>query len=200
MDNLNIKEEFNKIDSPIKLLEFMDKYIQYGYKGKDNKLYTDYNSKEFNDNFHDNCIVQDYNGVLNTNIGTCWDQVELEREWFIDHHYKFKTYFICFDIKENHATHTFLVYEDNNKYYYFEHSFERFKGIHEFDNLNELLKYAVNNQINFVLENGNLNYNLNDYVVLFEYDKPNKDCSVDEFFDNIEKGRLLDYKNINRRW
>ena len=199
MDNLNIIDRFNKIDSPIKLLEFMDKYIIYGYKGKDNKLYIDYNSKEFNDNFHDNCIVQDYIGVLNTNIGTCWDQVELEREWFLNHHYKFNTYFICFDIKGNHATHTFLVYEDNNKYYYFEHSFETYKGIHEFDNLNELLKYVVNNQIKFVLENSNLNYNLNDYVVLFEYDKPNKDCSVDEFFDNIEKGRLLDYKNINRR-
>ena len=86
MDNLNIIDRFNKIDSPIKLLEFMDKYIIYGYKGKDNKLYIDYNSKEFNDYFHDNCIVQDYIGVLNTNIGTCWDQVELEREWFINHH------------------------------------------------------------------------------------------------------------------
>ena len=199
MDNLNIIDEFNDVDSPIKLLKFMDKYITYGYKGKDNKLYIDYNSKEFNDNFHDNCIVQDYIGVLNTNIGTCWNQVELEREWFFNHNYIFKTYFICFDIKENHATHTFLVYEDNNKYYYFEHSFETYKGIHEFDNLNELLKYVVNNQIKFVLENSNINYNLSECVVLFEYDKPNKDCSVDEFFDNIEKGRLLDYKNINRR-
>ena len=200
MKTINIMNEFHNICSPKELLNFMDKYLKYGYKGKNNKIYTDISSKEFDDDFHDYCIVQDYIGVLDTKIGTCWDQVELEREWFLNNNYQFKTYFICFNIKENHATHTFLVYKDNNKYYYFEHSFETYKGIHEFDNLNELLKYVVNNQINFILENSNLNYNLNDYVVLFEYDKPNKDCSVDEFFDNIEKGRLLDYKNINRRW
>lgn len=198
MADLNIIEEFNKIVSPIKLLDFMDKYIKYCYKAKDNKLYTDSSSKEFNDNFHDFCTVQDYIGVLNTNIGTCWDQVELEREWFFYHNYKFKTYFICFDIKENHATHTFLVYEDNNKYYYFEHSFETYKGIHEFESLNELLKYVVKNQIKFVLGNNDFNYNLSDYVVLFEYNKPNKDCSVDDFFDNIKTGVLLNYRTINQ--
>ena len=199
MRKINIMNEFHKIYNPNELLNFMDKYLKYGYKGKNNKIYTDISSKEFDDDFHDYCIVQDYIGVLDTKIGTCWDQVELEREWFLNNNYQIKTYFICFDIKENHASHTFLVYEDNNKYYYFEHSFETYKGIHEFDNLNELLKYVVENQINFVLENNDFNYNLSDYVVLFEYNKPNKDCSVEEFFNNIMKGRLLDYKNICKR-
>ena len=199
MKTINIMNEFHNICSPKELLNFMDKYLKYGYKGKNNKIYTDISSKEFDDDFHDYCIVQDYIGVLDTKIGTCWDQVELEREWFLNNNYQFKTYFICFNIKENHATHTFLVYKDNNKYYYFEHSFETYKGIHEFDNLNELLKYVVENQINFVLENNDFNYNLSDYVVLFEYNKPNKDCSVEEFFNNIMKGRLLDYKNICKR-
>lgn len=61
------------INTSKELLEFMDKYIKYGYKGKDNKLYTDSFSKEFNDNFLDTCFVQDYIGVLNTCIGTCWN-------------------------------------------------------------------------------------------------------------------------------
>ena len=172
MRKINIMNEFHKIYNPNELLNFMDKYLKYGYKGKNNKIYTDISSKEFDDDFHDYCIVQDYIGVLDTRIGTCWDQVELEREWFLNNNYQFKTYFICF---------------------------ETYKGIHEFDNLNELLKYVVENQITFVLENNDFNYNLSDYVVLFEYNKPNKDCSVEEFFNNIMKGRLLDYKNICKR-
>ena len=80
---------FDNIDTPQELLDYMGNNIKYGFITKDGK-------KEFNNysNFYDECMVQTGKEVLITKVGTCWDQVELERMWFIEHGYNIKTYFI----------------------------------------------------------------------------------------------------------
>ena len=182
----------NEITNPNGLLEFMCNNIKYGYINNDNKLYTDVNSKEFSDNWCD-CIVQDYEGVLKIGVGTCWDQVELERYWFYKNNYKFKTYFVCYDIIEEHSSHTFLVYEENNKYYWFEFAFSMYQGIHKYDNIDLLLKDVISKSIKYNKEYLKIKDKLEDKVVLYEYPKPKKNCSVDEFYNNIKNdGRLLD--------
>ena len=99
------------------------------------------------------------NEELKNKIGVCWDQVELERYYFKGNDWNVKTYFIVHDDGDKCPTHTFLTYEKSNKYYWFEHSWKRFRGIHEYNSLKELLKDIKAKFIkyelcdNYVLEN-----------------------------------------------
>ena len=75
-------------------------------------------------------------------------------------------------------THTFLTYEKNNEYYWFKHSWERFRGIREYNSLKDLLKDIKDKFIkyelcdNYVLEN----------LMLYEYKKPKYHISTQEFY------------------
>ena len=111
-------EILNKISSPKELLKYMENNITYGFVGNNNKVYIDQESNDWND-WYDVCIVQNGNQVLESNVGICWDQVELERLWFSKHNYNFVTIFIWFsvDYKNNYPTHSFLLFEEKiNKY------------------------------------------------------------------------------------
>ena len=107
-----MKEAYLKINNPLELQEFMKKYIKYGFVDKNGKIYKDSNSQEWQENWYPTCIVQEGDGILNTGYGTCWDQVELERKWFLEHNYKFKTIFTWFEVNKpnNLPTHSFLIY------------------------------------------------------------------------------------------
>ena len=74
---INKSNDFNNIKTPMELLKYMDN-ITYGFVGRNGKKYTDMNSDDWND-WYDECLVQTGENVLITNIGTCYDQVEIER-------------------------------------------------------------------------------------------------------------------------
>ena len=40
----------------------------------------------------------------------------------------------------NYHMHTFLIFENDNKYYWFENAFEAQRGIHEFSSLDEAIE------------------------------------------------------------
>ena len=50
-----IIEEYKKIDTPEKLMKFMDKYINYGFHGTDGVNYTNDGSEEKNKLFQEAC-------------------------------------------------------------------------------------------------------------------------------------------------
>ena len=79
-------------------------------------------------------------------------------------------------------THTFLTVEDNNKFYWFEHSWYPYRGIHEYDSLNELLKDV---KLKF-----SKNKNIDD-IVIYKYDKPKYGISSNEFFKHCEEGKRV---------
>ena len=170
---MNIIEEIN---SPEELLNYMDNNITYGFVGKNGKHYTDASSDEW----YDQCIVQSGEELLESKIGTCWDQVELERLWFENHQYKYHTYFMWFEVERdnNLPTHTFLIYEGDNKYYWFEHAFEAQKGIHEFYTLDDAIEDVKYKQLEYTNEDIN-------NLVVYEYTKPNNHLNVDEFLKHV---------------
>ena len=102
----------NDIKTPEELLNFMRNNIIYGFVGKNDKKYTDMFSEEWND-WYSQCIVQNGEDVLKSKIGTCWDQVELERQWFEKNNYTVHTFFMWFEVGRecDLPTHTFLIYE-----------------------------------------------------------------------------------------
>ena len=92
----------------------------------------------------------------------------------------------------NHPTHTFLIYEKDNKFYYFEHSFEAEKGIYEFNSLDEAINSVKERHIKFT----KMNYSDSDdcdmnTLVVYEFDKPEGHLGVEEYFDYVTKNKYI---------
>ena len=156
--------------------------INYGWKDKYNQIHNNVDNS-----FADNYVLESPEEVINNQVGVCWDQVELERELFLQRKIKFKTYFIVY-YDDTCPTHTFLVYEDNDKYYWFEHSWELFKGIHEYDNEFAALIDIKEKFIKYYEFNNNFNpMNL----CIYKYEKPNYGISCLEFYKHCEKGESI---------
>ncbi|MGE5456616.1 MAG: ASCH domain-containing protein [Ignavibacteriales bacterium] len=167
--------------------------IEYGWvDNKKNKYY------EPDELFLDNYILQSPKEILKSKIGVCWDQVELERYLFRNHKLNIKTYFICHYDNDKCPTHTFLVYEKYNKFYWFEHSWDKYKGIHEFKNERELLESI---REKFIKDQLNNNYN-EENLLIREYSKPISGITVVEFCKHCEQNQpiILEdrYERINK--
>ncbi len=156
------------------VMKLMDT-INYGYLDKDGNKHID----DF-DKFYDNYILQSPESLLNTKLGVCWDQVELERYLLKD--LDIKTYYLVLYDNIKNPTHTFLTYKLNNKYYWFEHSWEDLKGIREYDDINSLLKDVI---INFLKDYNNDISNLE----LKEYKKPKYNISAKEFMESMDNAK-----------
>ena len=156
--------------------------IEYGWVDKyHNKHIDDY------DTFANDYILQSPKEVLKNKVGVCWDQVELERYLFRPSTLNIYTYFIVYYDNDKYPTHTFLTYEYDNKYYWFEHSWERFKGIHIYDSKDNLLLDVKNKFIKYELDNCCNKNNL----VIYEYKKPKYHLSVLDFYKHCESGKKI---------
>ena len=143
--------------------------------------YTDNTDSDFSKNYR----LKSPEEVINDKNGVCWDQVELERFYFEKDNINCTSYFIVeYDNKE-FPTHTFMVVKDKNNYYWFEHSWEPYRGIHVYKSLNDLLtdvknKFCKNRDINRTL--------------IYKYQKPQYGISGEEFFNHCENGIKIDLK------
>lgn len=168
------------------IMEMM-KDIEYGWVDKD-KIKHEIVDETFSKNYRLLCP----HDTIKYKIGVCWDQVELERYYFKAYD-SIKTYFIVHYDGENCPTHTFLTFEKNGKYYWFEHSWERFRGIHEYSSLKELLLDVRDKFIKYELHN---HYDISN-VYLHEYKKPKYQLSVEEFYNHCDAGLYIDLDNVN---
>ena len=153
-------------------------------------------SEEWND-WYSQCFVQSGEEVLESKIGTCWDQVELERLWFEKNRYTIHTFFMWFEVnKENsYPTHTFLIYENDNKYYWFENSFEAERGIHEFDSLDDAIECVKSKQIKYT-KNNFPDSSLDDMksLTVYEYSKPANHLGVDDYLNHVTSTKYANTK------
>lgn len=179
---LNIWNYYNELE----IMNLM-KNIEYGWIDKNN------NKHNFVDEtYSNNYILQSPNEVIKNKIGVCWDQVELERYYFKGNDWNIKTYFLVYYDGDKCPTHTFLTFEKNNKYYWFEHSWERFRGIHEYESLKKMLLDIRNKFIKHELNNDFVSKNL----VLHEYKKPKYHISVQEFYNHCDYGRYINFEEL----
>lgn len=117
------------INTPADLLTWMD-YINYGWIDSKGEI-----NKNGGDDFYKKYRLQSPKKVLKNKVGVCWDQTEFERSWFDFNNYSFTIIYIEISDNKQCPSHTFLVYQDNDKYYWFEHSWRAYKGIHEYDSI-----------------------------------------------------------------
>jgi hypothetical protein len=183
------KEKFYNIKNPKELMDFMNQNIAYGFIGKNRKKYYDANANDWIEQY----CIQSGEEVIKSKIGTCYDQVELERLWFENNNYKFKTLFAWFKVdRENKLpTHTFLIYQYNNKWYWFEHAWYDLKGIYEFNSEHELINYFKKEYYNYVKSNyEDFLESDKEKFKFYEYEKPNEKLGVLDYIyyvTNIKK-------------
>ncbi len=161
--------------------------IEYGFKENNlNVLYS--NSYRWNNEFNNFYYLQTPDELLSSKCGVCWDQVELERYLFEKETIKCDSYFIYIKDGDDLPSHTFLTFNYNNKYYWFEHSWYKYKGVFEYNTLNELLEDVVNKFLDCHSEINDSSY------YLYQYTKPKFHIKCNEFYKYIETEKRV---NIN---
>lgn len=161
------------------IMKTMD-LIEYGYKDKNNKNLI-LNEKYFETNFANFYKLLSPEELITKKCGVCWDQVELERVLFETKNINTETFFIYLDDKKNLPSHTFLVFYQNNKVFWFEHSWYNEKGIHEYSTLKELLKDVKEKFIKSRQDE----VPINTKVYIYKYKKPPYNLTCNEFYDYI---------------
>lgn len=175
--------EFSKITTPNELYSYMRQHIKYGFISlKDLKPYV---REQMNDDrlyekllFH-TYYLQKPDEILKSGYGICYDQVELERYWFLKHGYQVWTYYTPY---HNHA---FLIYKDGPHYILYERSIKKYNGIYPLNSLEEALAYYKKMQLQDSC--------LSD-ISFYCYDEVPFGCSVYEFIDFVTKDKTIAQK------
>ena len=181
------------IKNPEELLNFMSNKINYGYLGKSGKIYH-YDDDNFNLDWYEQYILENKDDILNNLYGNCWDQVELERDWFLKNGYEIKTIFemVKLDYDNIYPSHSFLVYKDNNCWFWFENSDFNNRGIHKFNILDELLNYQYKKYVEF-LKTFNITNEELEKIIITEFDKPKEHISTDEYLKHVVDSKLITF-------
>ena len=133
--------------------------IKYGYLDINGNIHY-----VIDKDFESLYTLQSPGETLNNKVGVCWDQVELERYLFDKENIKFNTYFIVYYSDNICPTHTFLIYKIDNDYYWFEHSWEKYRGIRKYSSensaLNDIKEKFINDELNNNYDDTNLFLNI----------------------------------------
>ena len=170
------------------IMKIMDN-IEYGFKDEYGNNIIVTNPEKWDDEFYNFYYLQTPDELLKTKCGVCFDQVELERNLFEKNNINVNTYFLCTYDEDMLPSHTFLTYEKNNKFYWFEHSWGVYKGIHEYNSLTELL---LDVKEKFITSH---NANKDAFTFVYEYTQPSKHISCDEFYKHCENQKLIKVNN-----
>ena len=158
------------------IMSVMDN-IQYGFKDEFGNNIMNYDPDKWEYEFSSFYYLQTPEELFKSECGVCWDQVEAERYLFFKKNIPVKTYFVYISNEKTNPSHTFLTYELNGTYFWFEHSWEKYKGIHKYSDEKSLLE-SVLEKFLFGYDNPN--------VHLYEYMEPKKHITCEEFFKYIE--------------
>ena len=179
-------KEYNELKTPEELYEYMCDNFEYGYLDKDNNVHH-YDDPDYDDlDWYNIYMLENEKDILETGVGTCFDMTELERDFLERNGYKVYTYFemILLDYNNPYPMHSFLVYEDNNKYCYFEFSDFKNRGIHKYDNIIELLNDA---RIRFMKNQEE--YDIKDEekskYIINQFEKVKEHASEEEYINHV---------------
>ena len=160
----------SKILSQMEHLSTIMRPIRYGYLHKSGKkILADVNGDFDDEEWFDGYILMTPKQVLENKLGVCWDDVELERYYCEKHNIPHSTYFY---INGKHgSTHTILVFKtEDNKFYWFEHSWYNQRGIHgPFTSIKDIFKTNIKLQ------------KTNNLVRFYKYGKPQYGCNALQF-------------------
>lgn len=159
--------------------------IQYGWVDSNGNRHTELQG------FSSGYAFQFPEELLKSKLGVCWDQVELERKLFADENINVTPFFIVYYDDKKCPTHTFVIFEEDGKFIWYEHAWEKFAGWHEFDSLESALETIRNNFIE--VENIDVKNPLN-LCVYMNYPTPEKKLGCLDFYNHCEDKRNPRFK------
>lgn len=168
----------NQVKNVIDILNSLEG-IEYGWMDIEKNTYLSADK-----GYKKNYVLSSPEEVIKNSLGTCFDIVELERSYFKSIGAKFNTYFMIYYESKKMFTHTFIVYEENEKFYWFEYSWTSNKGIHEYLSLYDLLT-DVRNKFK---KNNNLKFMDLDYLCVYKYKKPKYHIGLKDLYKHCESG------------
>ncbi len=179
-ETLNLEKECQT-----KVAEIFESINKINYGWQDNRGNK---HDKLGSNFRSDYILQTPAQTIESGVGICWDQVELERYYFEKNNIDCETYFIVYydQNKHNDPSHTFLTFEDAGKYYWFEHPYGKYRGVHQYESKNELL-FDVRNK--FLNDDFDVNDDRN--LCMYKYTKPEFGISVPEFYAHCASGENI---------
>lgn len=161
--------------------------IQYGWVDSDGVKHTDMA------HYAERYMLQMPDELLESQLGVCWDQVELQRKLFADNGIATRSFFIVHYDGDKCPTHTFILFERNNRVFWHEHAWGILRGLHEYDNLktaiSDIRNKFINNELGGKYDPQNL--------VIYEYDAPKENLSCLDFINiakKANKSKLILYK------
>lgn len=134
------------IKTPQELLEFMSEF-KYEWMDKNGNFH-----EEITPNAYEDYSLMTPEEVSKYKRGICVDQSEFERDWFSKNNYEHKVMVIQIEREDSRPGHEFLIYKENDKYYWFENAWYNERGIHEYNSYEELIedikhKFVIQNDI-----------------------------------------------------
>lgn len=120
------------------LMNFFNNRFQYGFTHNGKVYIEDKNFWKFMDKYY---TLKTGEKFIESGYGVCWDFCELERLFCQQNKIKHECYFISSfkNRKEGGPTHTFCIFEENQKWYWFEYSWFDFRGIRKYSSKNEAI-------------------------------------------------------------
>ena len=177
LNSLKILNE-SDINDPVRdFLVKMNK-IHYGWLDEDHKLHYGIDDTE---EFFEKYVLQSPTQCWANKIGVCWDQVEVERDFFHEQDIECKSIYIAMD-NEDEASHTFMLFKTDS-WYWFEHSWYKWAGIYDVE--------SVNKGIVEVVRQMKKQYPKDKVKEIYEYKRPKFGISVVEFIGHIREGKKL---------
>lgn len=185
------KEDLSTIKTPEELLEWMD-CIQYGWMDKSGNVCGTGDDDDEN-HFFNEYRLQSPGQLINTKVGVCWDQTELERSWFKKHGYPNTVIYVEVNDDKNCPSHSFLIYKnpgDDQTVYWFEHSWGQYKGIYKYNDLRSCVHDVVTKCV--------VSFNTTGKTIVRNMNTPPKyGCSCDEFMNHAHRSDAIDMNDLS---
>lgn len=184
--------KYEDVNTPEELLRFMQSNIHYGFVDDDDEIYTP-SMVDFNDKVLKYWHISKEDRLLSSGYGNCFDQVELERAWFQKNGYSYKTFFVWFelDYENPYVMHSYLVYENDGKFYYFENADDKNRGIKEFDTYLDAVEYQMKKHLILNNEIKPLAKNEIESIHVYEYNSIKENVDFYGFIDTILEEGIL---------
>lgn len=169
-------------------------YVYYEIKDKLAELKLGYRDREgnfyvgFKNNFKELFYLQSPKQLAESKIGTCFEQVEYERDLISKMNVELRTYFINYPCDNYDMSHAFLIYKDNQKYYWLENAWVKYKGVHIYDSKEQLFLDVLTKFV-ATIPNGEFKK-----VRLYMYEKPRFGINYAKFLSNCISNRSIKIK------
>ncbi len=151
----------------------------------------------YDGNNNEDYVLQSPLELMKTKVGICWDYTELYRQFFNHLTLKKETYLFYYEVDENFwPSHSLFVYYAHKKVYWLEPMLDteafNYSGIHEYDNVDSLLKDAKE----AFLKNGKLNGFLPQSIdpqklFCYKYREPKYHLNNQKFYEHVQNGEKI---------